>query len=306
MKASKMKAVVCMKYGSPEELVYMDVDKPTPKEKQVLVKIVSASVSSADIKIRSLNEKPIIRLIMKFVFGFKRPNKGILGSQFAGLVEEVGKGVSKFKVGDAVYGINGSALACNAQYVCIKESGVMVKKPENCTFEEVVPVPFGAMTALHILRKGDIKKNDEVLIYGATGSVGTYAVQLAKHFGANVTAVCSKKNFELVKSLGTDRCIDYHTQDFTKEKQKYNVVLDAVWKITPKQGKQALVKGGKYLSVSSPTTETLEKLQYLTELMEQNELKTVIDKTFSLSNTKSAHIYVEAGHKVGNIIINVA
>jgi NADPH:quinone reductase-like Zn-dependent oxidoreductase len=300
-----MKAVICSKYGNPEVLEYTNVNKPTPKDNEVLIKILNASVSSGDAKIRSLNLAPLLKLMMKLTLGFKRPRKGILGSQFAGIIEDIGKNVSKFKKGDAVYGITGMNLGCYAQYTCLKENAVIVKKPESISFEEAVPIPFGAMTALHILRNGNIQDSSEVLIFGASGSVGTYAVQIAKYYGAKVTAVCSKKNFELMKSLGADKIIDYHTEDFTKGSQKYNVVFDAVGKIKAKQGKQALISGSKYLSVTSPTSETLEKLNFLNNLIEDGNLKTVIDKTFILANIQDAHRYVDTGHKVGNVIIEI-
>lgn len=300
-----MKAILAKSYGGPEVLESSEINKPIPKDSEVLIKIIAASVSSGDVKMRSLNLSLPMKLMMKLIFGIKRPRKSILGSQFAGIIEDVGKNVRKFKKGDEMYGITGMKLGCYAQFICLKENAVMIKKPENVSFAQAVPVSFGAMTALHLLRKGTIHDHSEVLIYGASGSVGTYAIQIAKYYGAQVTAVCSKKNFELVKSLGADKTIDYHTEDFIKSNQKYNVILDAVGKISAKHAKQALLPDGKYISVTSPTSETLEKLDFLNTLLEEGKLKTVIDKTFSLKNIQDAHRYVDSNHKVGNVIIEV-
>ncbi len=300
-----MKAIICTKYGPPEVLKIAEVEKPIPKDNEVLAKIHAATVSSGDMKIRGVDMPFVYKLLIRLLFGFKRPKKNILGSTFAGEIKSVGKDVTLYKKGDKVFGINGMRMGCYAEYVAIKENGAMIMMPSNMTYEEAVPVPFGAMSALHLLRKANINKGQKVLIYGASGAVGTYAVQLAKHFGAEVTGVCSSANLDLVKSLGADHVIDYTKEDYAQSSNRYDVVFDAVWKTSKAHSKKVLKKDGIYISVNQLTNEKKEKLLYLRELIEAGKLKTVIDRRYPLDQMIIAHRYVEKGHKKGNVVVNM-
>jgi NADPH:quinone reductase-like Zn-dependent oxidoreductase len=301
-----MKAIVCTKSGPPEVLQLKEVEKPIPKENEVLIRVHAATVTRGDIVLRKLH--PLLYLPMR-LFGVKR--KKIPGHEFAGEVESAGKGVKHFKQGDQVFGTTtGLSVGANAEYVCLPEewkSGVLAIKPTNMSYEEAAALPVGGMTALYILRKGNIQSGQKILVYGASGSVGTYAVQLAKHhYGAEVTGVCSTENFELVKSLGADQVIDYTKEDVTKTGPIYDIVFDAVGKIAASQSKRVLKENGFYLSIRSTTSENTKNLITLKELVEAGKIEAVIDRVYPLEQVAEAHRYVETGHKKGNVVITVA
>jgi len=309
-----MKAVIWTKYGPPEVLQITEVEKPIPKPNEVLIKILATTAHIGDTKIRRLEPglgpvtdfffKPIMRIIL----GFKRPRKKILGMELSGEIESIGKDVTLFKVGDPVFASTEFRFGTYAQYCCIPEKGILAIKPVNMTHEEAAPVSNGGITALIHLRKANIQKGQNVLIYGASGSVGTYAIQIAKNFGAEVTAVCSTSNMKLVKSLGADKVIDYTKEDFTLNGEIYDVIYDAVGKIETSRRKKSLTKTGRYLNVftmSGSIKLKVEDLYTLKELCEAGKLRTVIDRTYALEEIVEAHRYVDKGHKKGNVIITV-
>jgi NADPH:quinone reductase-like Zn-dependent oxidoreductase len=299
-----MKAIVCTKYGSPDVLQLKDVEKPVPGDHEVLIKVHAATVTRGDVILRSL--KFPMGLVLR-VFGMKQ--KKTPGHEFAGEIEAVGQAVTRFKPGDPVFGTTtGLAVGANAEYVCLPEvwgKGVLALKPANLPYDEAAAVPVGGMTALYLLKKGYIQRGQKVLIIGASGSVGSYAVQLVKHFEADVTGVCSTANVELVKSLGADTVIDYTQEDFTGNGQTYDVIFDAVGKSSLSQAKRALKEQGIYVTVKSSTSEQSDSLLFLKELIEAGEIKPVIDRRYPLEQAAEAHRYVESGRKKGNVVITV-
>ncbi len=306
-----MKAIVYNEYGSADVLHLAQVAKPTPKDNQVRVRVHATTVTIGDTIMRSFN-MPIPgwqRLFARIYLGIRKPKRTILGMELAGEVESVGKNVKRFRLGDPIFA---STFAANfggyAEYKCLPEDGVIAIKPVNLTFEQAAAVPGAGMTALHCLGKASIQREQRVLIYGASGAVGTYAVQLAsRHLCAQVTGVCSSTNLELVKSLGAARVVDYTRQDFTSSGETYDVVFDAVGKLSPAQGRKALKPGGVYINVHADSDggDKLENLLLLKELIEAGKLTPAIDRVYPLEQIVEAHRYVEQGHKKGNVVIQV-
>jgi NADPH:quinone reductase-like Zn-dependent oxidoreductase len=298
-----MKAIVAAKAGPPDVLQLREVEKPRPKRNEVLIRTHAATVTSGDVMLRSL--PALLWIPMRLFFGLRR--KRIQGQDFAGEVEAVGNDALLFSKGDQLFGTTiGSSSGSYAEYVCLPEDGVLAAKPANMTYEEAAAVPFGALAALHFLREGNIQDGQKALINGASGGVGTYAVQLARHFGAEVTGVCRTANLEWVKSLGADRVIDYTQEDFTEGREHYDLIFDAVGKSSYPEAKKVLAADGKYVTVSKgQAKERTEDLVFLKKLVEAGEIRAVIDRRYPLEQIADAHRYVEKGHKKGNVIITI-
>jgi NADPH:quinone reductase-like Zn-dependent oxidoreductase len=306
-----MKAIICTRYGPPEVLQLQEVEKPTPKPREVLIKIFATAVTASDCIIRGFKVPRKFWLPMLLAIGFTRPRQPILGMVLAGEVESVGAEVTRFRQGDQVYAFNITRFGMYAEYTCLPENSVLALKPSNATYEEAAALPYGGMLALHFLRKGNVRSGQKVLIYGASGAIGTAAVQLARHFGAAVTGVCGTASVALVQSLGAEQVIDYTKEDALPTGVSYDFIFDAVGKAKRSplklQCKAALAPHGIYLSVDDgrPQVST-EGLLFLKEVMEAGELKAVIDRRYPLEQTAEAHRYVDTGHKKGNVVITVA
>jgi len=303
-----MKAIVASKFGGPEVLHLKEVEKPAPKANEILVKVHATTISAGDIRMRSLDVPPAFWLPARITLGFTRPKHPIYGMELAGEVEAIGSGVTRFKVGDKVFA---STLAQNfgahAEYKCLREDGIVFRMPRNMSYEEAAAVPVGGPTALRLLRKGKIQRGQKVLVYGASGSVGTYTVQIAKSFGADVTAVCSTENLEMVKALGADRVIDYTREDFSASGTQYDAIFDAVGKCPQAQADKALKPGGVFASVAKLNTkQSLEELTSVHQLIEAGKVRAIIDRCYPLEQVPEAHRYVGMGRKAGNVIIQVA
>jgi len=322
-----MKAVIWTRYGPPEVLEVQEVEKPTPKANEVLIKVHATTVETGDCELRRYRLHNWLYMLFRPYFGLFKPRMvKILGQQISGVVEAMGKDVTRFKPGDAVLaGVE--AMGTTVEYVCLDEKRMIVPKPGSISFEEAAAIPVGGVNALHFLRLAEIKPGGQVLIYGSSGAIGTFAVQLAKHFGAEVTAVCSQAKNELVRSLGADYVIDYKTQRLSDSQQLFDVVFDTIGKSPYSESLQILKPGGIYL-LANPTFRqqlrsywtqlisnkrttcklahnSIEALEYLTSLAEQGELKVVVDRCYPMEQIIEAHHYVEQGHKSGNVVIIV-
>jgi len=305
-----MSAVVCPKYGPPEVLEIREIARPVPKDGEILVRIMATPVNSADVRIRGLVVAGFMRIVMRLVLGFNKPRNSVLGTVFSGRVEQTGKRVNQFKVGDEVFGTTGFQLGANAEYLVVPEKGCVTHKPVNASFIEAAALPFGGQTAIYFLEKAKIaeRSNPRVLIYGATGSVGTAALQIARHYQATVTAVCSTSGSSLVEELGVADIVLYDQEDFTKRPDTFDIIFDAVGKTTKQQCKHLLNPGGRFVTVDGldVAAEKKEYLEFLRKLFENNEYDAVIDKVFPLAEVVAAHRYVDTGRKKGNVVLVVA
>jgi NADPH:quinone reductase-like Zn-dependent oxidoreductase len=330
-----MKAVVYTEYGSPDVLHLKEIEKPTPKDNEILIRVHATSIGTGEIWVRNFKAisprkfsmPAALWLPARLTFGFNKPKKQILGSEFAGEIEAVGKEVKRFKAGDPVFGYRGMNFGANAEYLCMPAAGLVALKPANVTYEEATVIPYGALTALTLLRKVNIQPGQKVLINGASGGIGSGAVQLAKYYGAEVTGVCGTPRLDMLKALGADHVIDYTQEDFTRSGETYDLILDIQGKASFARCKQVLKPNGRLLYVSfkmkqvfqmlrtslfgrqkvicALSNETVEDLNFIRELVEAGKIKSVIDRCYPLEQTADAHRYVESGHKRGSIVITI-
>jgi NADPH:quinone reductase-like Zn-dependent oxidoreductase len=307
----ELRAVVCTRYGPPEVLRLEDLETPTPQKNQLRIRIFATAVTSSDCYVRGLNLSFKYRIMARLALGWTAPRRRVLGMVLSGDVDSVGPDVRSFKAGDQVFGFNRHLFGTYADYVCWPEDGLLAMRPANLTNEEAASVPYGGLLALHVLRRANVQAGQRMLVYGASGAVGTSAVQLSKHFGAEVTGVCSTANLALVRSLGATTVVDYTREDFSDRGQRYDLIFDAVGKRKSAAGlrrcERALASGGKRVSVDDGTPKLLaEDLLLLGELAAKGEIRPVIDRCYPLEELAEAHRYVDEGHKRGNVVITVA
>lgn len=318
-----MKAIVYTKYGPPEVLVLKEVEKPVPGNNEILIRVHATTVSSGDVRLRKADP-----FAVRLFFGLLKPKKTILGFAFAGEIEATGKDVISYKIGDPVYGTTGLSFGAYAEYVCLPEKGMLAIKPNVITYEEAAAIPFGANTALYFLKQGNIQPDQKVLIYGASGAIGTAAVQLANYFGAEVTGVCSTSNVEMVKKLGAHKVINYTKDDFTKNGETYDVIFDTVGKSSYSGSLRSLTKKGYLILASAGFSQMIQGLWtslsdarkvitglvkenhedviFIRKLIQTGQLISVIDRIYPLEQMAEAHRYVEKGHKKGNVVITLS
>jgi len=321
-----MKAAVYERYGPPEVVEVRDVEKPVPKDGEVLIKIHATTVTSGDWRMRSLELPSGFGFMGPLVFGISKPRQPILGFELAGEIEALGAGVTNFQVGDQVFAFLGASTGCHAEYRCVRADGPVAKKPSNLSYADAAALSFGGATGLHYFRKAGVKAGERVLVNGASGGVGTAMVQLGKHFGAEVTGVCSRSNVELVRSLGADHVIDYAKDDFTKNGVLYDIIVDTVGTAPYSRSKGSLAKGGRLLLVlndlwdmfsplasmwsgkkviAGPASERVDDLRTLAELAEAGKFKPFIDRTYPLEQIVEAHRLVDSGRKRGNVVVTI-
>jgi NADPH:quinone reductase-like Zn-dependent oxidoreductase len=305
-----MKAIVCTRYGPPEVLRLTEVERPIPRRNQIRIRIFATSVSFSDILVRGMNVPRRYRILFRLLAGWKAPRRRILGMVLSGDVESVGRNVTSFRAGDQVFGMNRWVVGTYADEVCWSANTLLAFRPKNLSDEEAAALPYGGLLAMHCLRKAKIQPGQRVLVYGASGAIGTAAVQLARHFGASVTGVCSTTNLKLVESLGAEAVLDYTREDFTSRGERYDVILDAVGKrksaAAMRDAERALTTGGTCISIDDDFPRpTQQDLDLLKRLAESGALKPVIDRCYPLEEIVEAHRYVELGHKKGNVIVTV-
>lgn len=323
-----MRAIIYEKYGPPDVLRLREIDKPAPKPGEILIRIHATSVTSGDWRARSLNMPPGFGLMGRLFFGVLGPRQAILGTELSGVVESIGEDVRTFKPGDQVFAFPGMAMGCYAEYRCIAEDGPVALKPPHLSHEEAAALSFGGINALLFLRRAKLRSGERVLVNGASGGVGTAVVQLARHFGADVTGVCSAANMDLVKSLGASRVLDYSTQDFTRQGDSYDIIVDTVGTAPYSRIRSSLKSEGRHLAIlagfgdllrapwvamtsskriiAGPASCSAEDLRFLAELAQNGRYRAVIDRRYALEDIVEAHRYLDTGHKKGNVIITLA
>jgi NADPH:quinone reductase-like Zn-dependent oxidoreductase len=331
-----MKAITYTEYGSPDVLHLTEVPKPTPKDNEILIRVRATPVNIGDLwarnfkqfTARSFSMPGPLWLPARLAFGWNKPKVNILGSEFSGDVEAVGRNVTQFKKGDPVFGYRGQKLGANVEYLTMPEDGMVTHKPTKLTYEEAATIPYGSLTALNLLRKVSIQPGQKVLINGASGGIGSYALQLAKYYGAEVTGVCGTPRLDFVKALGADHVIDYTREDFTRNGETYDLIFDIMNKSSFARIKNSLTANGRYLLASfklkqlfqmlwtsrrdgkkvicTLSSETPDDLRLVRELVEEGKIRTIVDQCFPLEQAADAHRYVESGHKKGNVVLVVA